>query len=89
MCTVRKCDMAVRLSYYASKGHLKRVKRCIKDGVDVDACRNSGKTALFHAAQNNREKCVKYLLVCGADPNRYEHQTESLNRCKNCDVLTF
>jgi len=62
--------MAVRLLDYAFYGNLRKVKRCINSGVDVDACERSGNSALFHAVSRNNQKCVKYLLSCGADPNR-------------------
>lgn len=62
--------MAVRLLDYAFGGNLRKVKRCINNGVDVDACESSGNSALHHAVSRNQRKCVKYLLSCGADPNR-------------------
>jgi len=62
--------MAVHLLDYAFSGNLRKVKRCINRGVDVDACESSGNSALFHAVSRNHEKCVKYLLSCRADPNR-------------------
>ena len=62
--------MAVRLLDYAFNGNLRKVKRCINSGVDVDACESSGNSALYHAVSRNHQKCVKYLLSCRADPNR-------------------
>ena len=62
--------MAVSLIDYAFIGNFDKVKECIKNGVDVNACESSGNSALYHAVSNNREKCVKFLLDHGADPNR-------------------
>ena len=62
--------MAVSLIDYAFRGNLRKVKRCIKSGVKVDACESSGNSALYWAVVSNRRKCVKFLLECGADPNR-------------------
>ena len=62
--------MAVSLIDYAVRGDVKKVKRCIENGVNVDACESSGDSALYQAVVRNRQKCVKFLLECGADPNR-------------------
>lgn len=62
--------MAVNLINYASKGNLRKVKRCIENGVVVDACESSGNSALYYAVCRDRRECVKYLLERGADPNR-------------------
>ena len=62
--------MAVRLLDYAFRGDLRKVKRCLNSGVDVDACESSGNTALYHAVSRNQLHCVKFLLRSGADPNR-------------------
>ena len=62
--------MAVRLLEYAIRGNLRKVKRCINSGVDVDSCERSGNSALYHAVSRNQQKCVEYLLSCGADPDR-------------------
>lgn len=62
--------MAVSLISYAFRGDLKKLKRCINSGVNVDACESSGDSALYQAVVRNRRKCVKFLLENGADPNR-------------------
>jgi len=41
-----------------------------RDGSQIDRPDNSGSTALFHAARNNRLAVVKLLLARGADVNR-------------------
>ena len=66
----RRLEMAVRLLDYAFRGNLRKVKRCINSGVDVDACECSGNSALYLAVRRSQQKCVNYLLSCGADPDR-------------------
>jgi len=45
--------MAVRLLDYAFGGNLRKVKRCINNGVDVNAFESSGNSALYHAEQKS------------------------------------
>ena len=62
--------MAARLLDYASRGDLRKLRRCIESGVDVNACDGSGNSSLYYAVSRDQQNCVEYLLDCGADPNR-------------------
>ena len=60
----------VELLYYAALGRNRKVKKCLTDGVFVDAMNCSHETALFWAAKHNHTSTVKILLHHGADPNK-------------------
>ena len=46
------------------------VKMLIKQGADVNACNEEGKTLLMLAVEDNRKDIVELLLTARADPNR-------------------
>ena len=54
----------------ASKGYVSRVESVLQVGVPVDRVDRIDRTALFHAAANNRTDVIRLLLQKGADVNK-------------------
>ena len=65
--------MAFNFIRYASEGTVKKLKKCINHGIHIDAADIRKETALFRSSLNGKVKCVEYLLINGANPNRFEH----------------
>ena len=64
----------------AAGGHLKIVKRLIKNGADIEKEGGGGglgQTALHHAAVRGHLKVVKYLLKRGAEVNKISKNNET------------
>lgn len=59
-------DKVEALIKAARKGDLHTVKHLLKNGVEIDARGNYGETALYAAAEEERDKMVAYLLGQGA-----------------------
>lgn len=61
----------VDLFQAAALGQIELVESILQQDADlIDAVDDRGRTALFHAARNNRFSTVKFLIERGADVNR-------------------
>ena len=61
----------VDLHQAAAMGRIDLIESILdRDGSLIDTPDNRGRTALFHAARNNRFEAVKLLVERGADVNR-------------------
>jgi len=56
-----------RLYIAAQRGHLKKIKKLIKKGVDINYTDGRSETALHEAADEGHLETVKYLVEHGAD----------------------
>lgn len=52
----------------ASKGDLSSVKKLLKQGYPASCIDSLGRTPLHFSILNSQERCVRYLLTQGADP---------------------
>eukprot|EP00756_Hemistasia_phaeocysticola_P056887 Hpha_TRINITY_DN33530_c0_g1::TRINITY_DN33530_c0_g1_i1::g.171087::m.171087 len=57
-----------QLEWAAEAGEVKRLRRLLAAGVDLDAVDNYGRTALFIACFHGHLEAVRFLLSTGADP---------------------
>lgn len=64
--------MTEHLHRYAKKGKKRKLKKILKCGADVDALDDEGKTALSYAIEAGHNKCIKLLLMHGADARKYD-----------------
>ena len=51
------------------EGNVKNAKKALKEGADIEAKDNYGRTALMGAARNGRKDCVKLLRDANANIN--------------------
>jgi ankyrin repeat protein len=58
----------------AGSGHLGRVKRALRQGVNINAVGESGDTALMAASASSCHDMIRYLLARGADPRRTNYK---------------
>lgn len=53
----------------ASKGDLSALKKCLQDGVDINAVNRQQRTAILIAAMHKQYEAVQFLIDEGADIN--------------------
>lgn len=58
-----------RFHYTAAGGDVSVVAEMLRDGIPVDICDQTGRTALYYAAITNRKGVVNELLNNGANVN--------------------
>lgn len=58
----------------AQAGDLARVKELVAQGSPLDGFDDLGKTPLHHAAENEHEEVVAFLIEAGADVNAHDER---------------
>lgn len=56
----------------AQHGELAKLKSCLNQGVDINACNRQGQTAITLASLNKNYDCVSVLIDAGADINKQD-----------------
>lgn len=72
----------------AQQGELTKLKSCLRQGVDINACNRQGQTAITLASLNKKYDCVVALLDAGADINKQDQTCLNpfLISCLNNDL---
>ena len=72
----------------AQQGELTKLKSCLHQGVDINACNRQGQTAITLASLNKKYDCVVALLDAGADINKQDQTCLNpfLISCLNNDL---
>ena len=66
-CACSKAGVNSDILKAAEEGDLKAIKRCLKNGVDVNAKDNEGASVLIIAAKKGHVDIVSHLIYNGAD----------------------
>ncbi|MCX2868885.1 ankyrin repeat domain-containing protein [Kluyvera cryocrescens] len=72
----------------AQQGELTKLKSCLRQVVDINACNRQGQTAITLASLNKKYDCVAALIDAGADINKQDQTCLNpfLISCLNNDL---
>lgn len=72
----------------AQQGELTKLKSCLRQVVDINACNRQGQTAIMLASLNKKYDCVAALIDAGADINKQDQTCLNpfLISCLNNDL---
>ena len=72
----------------AQQGELAKLKSCLRQVVDINACNRQGQTAITLASLNKKYDCVAALIDAGVDINKQDQTCLNpfLISCLNNDL---